>query len=77
MENKDNPGDPELEKARSHISAEISEYMSSAVVSTTIMKNSTGNIRVMSFDNGEGLPYRTQISPFAIGDGDCYSCTCP
>jgi len=62
IQNIDILDNPELEKATSHISAEISEYRSNAVVSRTIMRKSTGNINVMSFDNGEGLPETT--SPF-------------
>jgi quercetin dioxygenase-like cupin family protein len=52
----------ELEKAKSHIIVEIIEYMPNAVVSKTIIKKSTGNISVMSFDSGEGLTEKT--SPF-------------
>src|SRR5678815_1116672 len=53
---------PELEKGISHIIVEIIEYMPNAVVSKTIIKKSTGNISVMSFDSGEGLTEKT--SPF-------------
>lgn len=52
----------ELEKAKSHIIVEIIEYMANAVVIKTIIKKSTGNISVMSFDSGEGLTEKT--SPF-------------
>ena len=52
----------ELEKSRAHIIVEIIEYMASAVVIKTIIKKSTGNISVMSFDSGEGLTEKT--SPF-------------
>jgi quercetin dioxygenase-like cupin family protein len=52
----------ELEKAKSHIIVEIIEYISNSVVSKTIIKKSTGNISVMSFDSGEGLTEKT--SPF-------------
>jgi quercetin dioxygenase-like cupin family protein len=74
MNNKDNPdndGKPgikvkpdtaELEKSISHIIVEIIEYVSNSVVSKTIIKKSTGNISVMSFDSGEGLTEKT--SPF-------------
>ncbi|HSK12916.1 MAG TPA: cupin domain-containing protein [Phnomibacter sp.] len=41
---------------------EIIEYVPNSVVSTTILKKSTGNISVMSFDSGEGLTEKT--SPF-------------
>jgi quercetin dioxygenase-like cupin family protein len=52
----------ELEKSKSHIIVEIIEYVSNSVVIKTIIKKSTGNISVMSFDSGEGLTERT--SPF-------------
>jgi quercetin dioxygenase-like cupin family protein len=65
MKNKDQivpPDNPELEKSRSHIIVEIIEYMANSVVIKTIIKKSTGNISVMSFDSGEGLQEKT--SPF-------------
>jgi len=52
----------ELEKTKSHIIVEIIEYMANAVVIKTIIKKSTGNISIMSFDSGEGLTEKT--SPF-------------
>lgn len=52
----------ELEKSKSHIIVEIIEYVPNSVVSKTIIKKSTGNISVMSFDTGEGLTEKT--SPF-------------
>ena len=52
----------ELEKAKSHIIVEIIEYMTNSVVIKTIIKKSTGNVSVMSFDSGEGLTEKT--SPF-------------
>ena len=52
----------ELEKSKAHIVVEIIEYMPNAVVSKTIIKKSTGNISIMSFDSGEGLTEKT--SPF-------------
>jgi quercetin dioxygenase-like cupin family protein len=51
-----------LEKSKAHIIVEIIEYMPDAVVTKTIIKKSTGNISVMSFDSGEGLTEKT--SPF-------------
>ena len=54
----------ELEKSKSHIIVEIIEYMANSVVIKTIIKKSTGNISVMSFDSGEGLTEK--ISPFDI-----------
>ena len=56
------PENKELEKSMSHIIVEIIEYMANAVVIKTIIKKSTGNISIMSFDSGEGLTEKT--SPF-------------
>jgi quercetin dioxygenase-like cupin family protein len=61
IENK-KPEDNGVEKSKSHIIVEIIEYMTNAVVIKTIIKKSTGNISVMSFDTGEGLTEKT--SPF-------------
>jgi quercetin dioxygenase-like cupin family protein len=52
----------EIEKGQPLIIVEILEYISNSVLSKTIIKNSTGNISVMSFDTGEGLGAKT--SPF-------------
>lgn len=52
----------ELEKEKIHIVVEIIEYMSNAVVSKTIIKKTTGNVTVSSFDAGEELAEKT--SPF-------------
>jgi quercetin dioxygenase-like cupin family protein len=52
----------EMKKATAHIIVEIIEYMANSVVIKTIIKKSTGNISVMSFDSGEGLTEKT--SPF-------------
>lgn len=52
----------ELKKSIGHIIVEIIEYMPNAVVIKTIIRKSTGNISVMSFDSGEGLTERK--SPF-------------
>jgi quercetin dioxygenase-like cupin family protein len=60
--NKEKPDTTELGKSISHIIVEIIEYVSNSVVSKTIIKKSTGNISVMSFDSGEGLTEKT--SPF-------------
>jgi quercetin dioxygenase-like cupin family protein len=49
----------EIEKAIPHITVEIIEYLQNAVVIKTILKKSTGNVSVMSFDTGEGLTERT------------------
>ena len=52
----------ELDKAKAHNTAEIIEYLKNSVVIKTILKKPTGNISLMSFDNGEGLTERT--TPF-------------
>ena len=52
----------DLAKSTSHIVVEIIEYLTNSVVSKTIIKKSTGNISIMSFDTGEGL--MEKISPF-------------
>jgi hypothetical protein len=49
------PDNTELEKSKAHIVVEIIEYMANSVVIKTIIRRSTGNISVMSFDSGEGL----------------------
>ncbi len=58
--------DIEIEKSKVNITVEIIEYHEDAIVIKTILKKSTGNISVMSFDNGKGLPSRT--IPF-----DCFA----
>ncbi|GAA4059122.1 cupin domain-containing protein [Flavobacterium chungnamense] len=45
----------ELDKSKIHIIVEIIEYMLNAVVSRTIIKKTTGNVTVTSFDAGEEL----------------------
>ena len=52
----------ELEKSTVHIIVEIIEYVPNSVVTKTIVRKTTGNISVMSFDSGEGLTEKT--SPF-------------
>lgn len=52
----------EIEKSKSFITVEIIEYVPNSVVIKTILKKSTGNISVMSFDSGEGLTEKT--TPF-------------
>ncbi len=59
---KDHRGFTELEKSKVHIVVEIIEYMANAVVSKTIIKKTTGNVTVSSFDAGEELSEKT--SPF-------------
>lgn len=52
----------EIEKSKVNITVEIIEYLPNSVVMKTILKKSTGNISVMSFDSGEGLTERS--TPF-------------
>jgi len=52
----------EISKSTSLITVEIIEYVTNSVVIKTILKKSTGNISVMSFDSGEGLTEKT--TPF-------------
>ena len=52
----------ELEKSKAHITVEIIEYVPNSVVSKTILKKSSGNVTVVSFDTGEGLSEKT--TPF-------------
>ncbi len=59
---KEKNDNTELEKRMSHIIVEIIEYVPNSVVIKTIMRKSTGNISVMSFDSGEGLTEKK--SPF-------------
>ena len=49
----------EIEKGKVHIIVEIIEYVPKAVVSKTIIKKTTGNITVTSFDSGEELAEKT------------------
>jgi quercetin dioxygenase-like cupin family protein len=52
----------EVERSKAFIIVEIIEYVPNSVVCKTIIKKSTGNISIMSFDSGEGLTEK--ISPF-------------
>ena len=54
----------EVVKSKPHIIIEIIEYIPNSVVSKTIIKKTTGNVTVSSFDEGEELAER--ISPFDI-----------
>ncbi len=56
------PVPSEMEKSKVHIIVEIIEYVPNAVVSKTIIKKTTGNISITSFDTGEELAEKT--SPF-------------
>ena len=52
----------QIKKAEALIIVEIIEYVPNSVVSKTIIKKTTGNISVVSFDTGEALTEKT--SPF-------------
>jgi quercetin dioxygenase-like cupin family protein len=52
----------DVEKSKAFIIVEIIEYVPDSVVIKTIIKKSTGNISIASFDSGEKLEER--ISPF-------------
>jgi quercetin dioxygenase-like cupin family protein len=52
----------EIEKSKAHITVEIIEYVPNSIVIKTILKKTTGNISVISFDSGEGLTEKT--TPF-------------
>jgi len=54
--------DQEQGKAKVFIVVEIIEYMPNAVVIKTIIKKTTGNVTVVSFDTGERLT--ESISPY-------------
>jgi quercetin dioxygenase-like cupin family protein len=45
----------EFEKSKAFIVAEEIEYVPHSVISRTILKKSTGNIKAISFDTGESL----------------------
>ncbi|MFQ3213366.1 MAG: quercetin dioxygenase-like cupin family protein [Marivirga sp.] len=52
----------EQEKGKSFIIVEIIEYIPKSVVMQTIIKKTTGNVTVSSFDTGEALTEKT--TPF-------------
>src|SRR6187399_979420 len=52
----------EVEKSKVFIIVEIIEYVPNSVVIKTIIKKTTGNVSVVSFDSGEVFASRT--SPF-------------
>lgn len=52
----------EQEKGKTFIIVEIIEYVPNSVVIKTIIKKTTGNVTVSSFDSGEALTEKT--SPF-------------
>lgn len=52
----------DIQKGKAHIIVEIIEYVSNSVVIKSIIKKTTGNITVVSFDTGEALAEK--IIPF-------------
>lgn len=52
----------EIEKAKAFIIVEIIEYVPNSVVIKTIIKKTTGNVSVVSFDSGE--VFATKSSPY-------------
>ncbi len=61
----DNPGEfghIEQDKGKTFIILEIIEYVPNSVVIKTIIKKTTGNVTVSSFDSGEALTEKT--TPF-------------
>lgn len=60
--NPDKGFNTEQEKGKTFIVVEIIEYVPNAVVIKTIIKKTTGNVTVSSFDSGETLTEKT--SPF-------------
>ncbi|WP_407427981.1 cupin domain-containing protein [Arcticibacter sp.] len=59
--NKDYDGS-DLPKSRSHVMVDTIDYIPNAIVIKTIIKRASGNISLMSFDEGESLLEKT--SPF-------------
>lgn len=62
MHNMGNSEILEVEKGKTFIIVEIIEYVPNSVVIKTIIKKTTGNVSVVSFDTGETLNSKT--SPF-------------
>jgi len=54
--------DSDLSRARPHIMVDTIDYIANAIVIKTIIKKPSGNISLMSFDEGETLLEKT--SPF-------------
>ena len=49
----------EIPKSKPHIIVEIIEYIPNSIVSKTILRKTTGNVTVTSFDTGEELAEKT------------------
>ncbi len=54
----------EIEKSVPHITVELIEYIPNSILRKTILKKTTGNVTVSSFDTDEALT--ESISPFTI-----------
>ena len=52
----------EVEKAKVHVIVEIIEYVANSIVHKSILKKTTGNIKVVSIDTGKALTEK--IIPF-------------
>jgi quercetin dioxygenase-like cupin family protein len=52
---------PEFEKSEAFIIVEITEYVPNAVVIKTIIRKTTGNVSVVSFDSGEALAEKISL----------------
>lgn len=52
-------GTSEIEKSNPHIIVEILEYVPNAIVCKTIIRKTTGNVTVSSYDEGEELAITT------------------
>lgn len=52
----------EVDKSIALVTVEIIEYLTNSVVDKTILKKTTGNVSIISFDSGEGLTEK--ITPF-------------
>jgi quercetin dioxygenase-like cupin family protein len=52
---------PELDKSKIFIIVEIIEYIPNSVVIKTILKKTTGNVSVVSFDSGEALAEKISV----------------
>ena len=59
-EGPNHPGN-ETEKSKVHIVVEVIEYMPNAVVSKTIIKKSSGNVTITSFDEDEELAEKKSV----------------
>ena len=63
IETSEGKGNEEgIEKATGQIIVELIEYIPNSILSKTIMRKSTGNVTVSSFDDGEA--FAEKISPF-------------